>query len=94
MKYFAVFLPMKDKEKSAEHRPAHLEFLEKMKEEKKVLMNGKFSDGSGGLVIYRASDEDEAISYLKQDPFVETGARDWEIHEWELETASDVQIGG
>ena len=26
MKYFAVFLPMKDEEKSREQRPAHLEF--------------------------------------------------------------------
>ena len=92
MKYFAVFLPMKDKEKSAEHRPAHVEFLEKMRDEQKVLMNGKFSDGSGGLVIYRAHDMNEAIFYLKQDPFVETGARDWEIHEWEIELADDVSI--
>ncbi|GEL77797.1 YciI family protein [Tenuibacillus multivorans] len=84
MKYFAVFLPMKDKEKSQSYRPQHLTFLERMKEEQKVLMYGRFPDGAGGLVIYRAKDMDEAISHLKKDPFVQVGARDWEIHEWEL----------
>lgn len=84
MKYFAVFLSMKDEEKSKTYRPQHVEFLERMRKEKKVLMNGRFTDGSGGLVIYRARDLDEAITYLKEDPFVQLGARDWEIHEWDL----------
>lgn len=86
MKYYVVLLPMKDEEKSKEYRPKHLEFLEKMRKEKKVLMNGRFTDGTGGMIIYIANDMDEAISYLKQDPFVQVGARDWEIHEWEMVT--------
>ncbi|MGM8215467.1 YciI family protein [Bacillaceae bacterium W0354] len=82
MKYFAVFLPMKDEEKSKEHRLQHLEFLKNMKSEGKVHMYGRFTDGSGGLVIYRAFNIDEAISYLKEDPYVKVGARGWEIREW------------
>lgn len=86
MGYYAVFLPMKDKEKSKEFRPQHLAFLKQMRDEKKILMNGPFTDGTGGLVIYAAANLDEATSYLKQDPYIINGARDWEIHEWVMET--------
>ncbi|HLR63039.1 MAG TPA: YciI family protein [Lentibacillus sp.] len=86
MKYYAVFLPMKDEKKSKELRPQHLAFLKQMRDEKKILMNGPFTDGAGGLVIYAADNLDEATSYLKQDPYIINGARDWEIHEWAMET--------
>lgn len=86
MKYFAVFLPMKDEGKSKEFRPQHLAFLKQMRDEKKILMNGPFTDGSGGLVIYAADSLVQATSYLKQDPYIINGARNWEIHEWAMET--------
>ncbi|SFA83895.1 YCII-related domain-containing protein [Lentibacillus halodurans] len=89
MRYYAVFLPMKDVEKSKEFRSQHLKFLEQMRQEKKVLMNGKFTDGSGGLVIYAADTLDQAVSYLKEDPYIKEGARDWEIHEWAMETNAE-----
>ncbi|SEQ13826.1 YciI family protein [Piscibacillus halophilus] len=84
MKYFACFLSMKDEEKSQKYRPQHLDFLKKMRHEKKVLMNGRFTDGAGGLIIYRANHLDEAIQYAKEDPYIQVGAREFEIHEWEL----------
>jgi uncharacterized protein YciI len=85
MKYFAVFLPMKDEEKSRIFRPQHLAHLEKMKNEGRIFANGRFADGAGGLVIYKAESYEEAESYAKQDPYVIEGARGCEIHEWELE---------
>lgn len=86
MSYYAVLLSMKDEEKSKELRPQHLAFLQQMRQEKKVFMNGPFTDGAGGLVIYAAETLDEAVSYLKQDPYIINGARDWEIHEWAMDT--------
>lgn len=86
MNYYAVFLRMKDEEKSKEFRPQHLAFLKQMKQEKKVFMNGRFTDGAGGLVIYVADSLDQAVSYLKEDPYIKEKARDWEIHEWAMET--------
>ncbi|HLS08388.1 YciI family protein [Lentibacillus sp.] len=86
MNYYAVLLPMKDEEKSKQFRPQHLAFLKQMREEKKILMNGRFTDGAGGLVIYAANSLDEAKSYLKKDPYIVEGARDFEIHEWAMET--------
>ncbi|MBM7715264.1 YciI family protein [Siminovitchia sp. FSL H7-0308] len=84
MKYFAVFLPMKDEEKSRENRPAHLEFLARKREEKKAVMFGRFVDGTGGLVIYQGESLEQVESWVKEDPYVITGARHYEIHEWEI----------
>lgn len=82
MKYFAVFLPMKDEQKSQTYRPQHLSFLEKMSEEGKVHMYGRFVDGSGGLIVYRANDLSEVENYVQEDPYVKFGARGYEIKEW------------
>ncbi|MFZ4450436.1 YciI family protein [Salibacterium aidingense] len=84
MRYFAVLLPLKDQDLSRTYRPDHLAFLEKQRNEGNVAANGKFTDGSGGLVIYRADKVEDVEALVKQDPFVIQGARDYEIHEWEM----------
>lgn len=82
MSIYAVFLPMKDEEKSAQYRPQHLEFLEKLHESGSVSAYGKFADGSGGLVMYRTASYEETEKLVKEDPFVKEGARTYEIREW------------
>jgi uncharacterized protein len=84
MKYFAAFLSMKDPAKNQEYRPAHLEFLGKMEGEGKIFARGKFSDGSGGLVIYKAESAEEARQFAESDPYVRHGARTLELHEWDM----------
>lgn len=84
MKHFAVFLPMKDEEKSQEYRTEHLDFLDQKRREGKIFANGRFADGGGGLVIYRAGSLEEAEQIAKQDPYIIEGARGFNIHEWEM----------
>lgn len=86
MKYFATFLPMKDKEKSKTYREDHLAYLEQKREEGRIFANGRFTDGWGGLVIYLAKSKDEVEEIVKKDPYITEGARDYEIHEWEIVT--------
>ncbi len=86
MKYYAVFLKMVDPVKSQELRPQHLEYLELKRSEGKIFANGRFVDGAGGLVIYRAESEAEARMLAEGDPFVAHGAREAEIHEWDMVT--------
>lgn len=92
MKYFAVFLTMKDEEKSSVHRPEHLDFLTEMRAQKKVLMNGRFMDGAGGLIIYVGESLEQVEGWVKEDPYIATGAREYRIHEWEMVT--DVTFEG
>ena len=74
---------MQNVKKSEVLRPEHLAFLEKMRNEGHVKINGKFSDGSGGLVIYQAPSYKECEELVKQDPYIQHGARIYEIKEWE-----------
>lgn len=86
MKYFAVFLSMKDEALSQQYRPEHLAFLQENRDRGNVLMNGRFTDGSGGLVIYRAAAEEAAEALVNEDPYIKLGARNYEIHEWDMES--------
>jgi len=84
MKYFAVLLPMLDPDKSREYRPQHLAYLDKMREEGRIFANGKFADGTGGLVIYKAESLEEAQKLAENDPFIIHQARTYELHEWDI----------
>lgn len=84
MKYFAVFLPMLDEQKSKDYREEHLKFLEDLRNKETIIMNGKFTDGAGGLVIYKGNDQDEIKALVEQDPYIVNGARNYEMHEWEM----------
>ncbi|PSL41574.1 uncharacterized protein YciI [Planomicrobium soli] len=92
MTHYAVLLPLVDKEKSDQERPAHLAFLDEMKQAGHVSAFGRFVDGSGGLVIYNAETYEECEALVKQDPFVQSGARTYKIHEWGLLFA-DLKLG-
>ncbi|MCD1259350.1 hypothetical protein B5M42_010930 [Paenibacillus athensensis] len=84
MAYFAVLLPMKDEELSKEHRPAHLAYLDARRSEGKIFANGRFTDGSGGLVVYIADSLEEATALAQADPFVVHGARHCHVQEWDI----------
>jgi uncharacterized protein YciI len=84
MKYFAAFLPMRDLEKSQELRTAHVEFLDQKSQEGKIFARGRFADGAGGLIVYRADSLEEAKKIASSDPYVMHGARSLELHEWDM----------
>jgi uncharacterized protein len=87
MKYFAAFLKMEDIEKNATYRPQHMDFLMQNEKEGKIFARGRFSDNSGGMVVYIASSFEEAEKIAKSDPLVTSGARTLELHEWEMKVA-------
>jgi hypothetical protein len=84
MKYFAVLLPMLDEEKSKKWRPDHLDYLNQKTEEGKIFAKRRFTDGAGGLVIYKRGNLADVEEMVKKDPYVYQGARTYELHEWEM----------
>ena len=84
MKHYAAILRMKDQDKSRDLRPQHLEFLAKRESEGKIFARGRFPDGSGGLVIYVADSFEEARAIAEQDPYITSGARALDLHEWDM----------
>jgi uncharacterized protein YciI len=75
-----------DKSRLATVRPAHWEYDRALKSSSKLALAGPFADNKGGLFVYNATRAEEAISYLKQDPFaLECVFADYELFEWLIE---------
>lgn len=91
MKYFAVLLPMKDADKSEQYRQEHLDFVQKQRDNKHILMFGRLVDGAGGLIIYQGASLAEVEAIAKADPYVTLGAREFKIHEWAMQTDYTIQ---
>lgn len=49
-------------------------------------MNGRFTDGAGGLVIYKGASLEQVEELVNTDPYIINGARKYEIHEWDMES--------
>ncbi|WP_079909286.1 YciI family protein [Paenibacillus sp. 32352] len=84
MKHYVVFLPMLDEEKSQTYRAQHLEYLLEMRSRGHIFANGRFVDGAGGMVIYRAESLEAVEAFVLNDPYVIHQARGYEIHEWDM----------
>lgn len=80
--HYVALLTIVDAELNAKVRPAHLDYLDKLYKEHKVVMAGPFADKKGGMVIYRADSPEEAKALAEADPVVAEGARTLELREW------------
>jgi uncharacterized protein YciI len=75
-----------DKSRLAAVRPAHWEYDRTLRNAGKLAMAGPLADDEGGLFVYNAVCREEAMSYLKQDPFALEGVfADCELLEWLIE---------
>jgi len=75
-----------DKSRLATVRPAHWEYDRTLESAGKLALAGPFANDEGGLFVYNAVRREEAISYLKQDPFAVEGVfADYELLEWLIE---------
>jgi uncharacterized protein YciI len=90
-KHFVVFLQMLDEEKNAEHRQAHLDYLEARWNEGVLSAYGRFPDGWGGMLVFHAESEEQVKEWAENDPYVIQKARTYEVHEWALAKAN-VQV--
>lgn len=56
-------------EKRPIYRPAHLERLKALEEQKQLLLAGPFTDKAGSLIIIEATSMAEAETFAKEDPY-------------------------
>jgi len=92
MKYYAVFLKMKDIEKSNLYRQEHIDFLTEMRQKNRIFMYGKLANDAGGLIIYQGEHKAEVESWVKQDPYIMLHAREYELHEWNMQTDYSLKL--
>lgn len=81
---FVAWLPIIDRELNQKIRPDHLRYLDTLYKEGKIVLAGPFNDKTGGMVIYKADTEDDALRLASNDPAVTSGARTVEIKEWTI----------
>lgn len=79
---YVAILTIVDPELNAKLRPAHLEYINQLYLQDKVVMAGPFADQRGGMVIFRTDSPEEAKQMAEADPVVRGGARTLELREW------------
>ncbi|GMA98677.1 YciI family protein [Pelosinus sp. IPA-1] len=62
--------------------PAHIEFLDRFYNQSKFLVSGRRNPRVGGVIIAKASSEEEVWDIIKQDPFHSNGAAEYEVIEF------------
>lgn len=55
------------------HRPEHLQRLQDLQAQGKLILAGPFSDGAGSLMIIDADSLEEANTFARADPYVKHG---------------------
>ncbi|MGZ5957944.1 MAG: YciI family protein [Myxococcaceae bacterium] len=74
--------------------PKHLAFIRKMISEKKLLLAGPFTDEGRifGIAVVAAASAGEAKAWMEQDPAVQAGFFDHEIHQAMLPSLDSLRI--
>jgi uncharacterized protein YciI len=80
---FATVFSYGNRDRIAEVRPVHREYLSSLKLQGKLFASGPFEDDSGALIIYEADSELDARSLIEADPFHAAGVfQSYTIKPW------------
>lgn len=83
MKFAAIIEYIRDKDKIAQVRPVHRQYLATLKQNGQLAASGPFTDDSGALIVYEAATAEEAEAILKGDPFHQNGIFvSWNLRPW------------
>jgi uncharacterized protein YciI len=54
-------------------RPTHLEYVRAAAQRGKIVLGGRFTDGSGSLIVLDAESPEEAAKFAQGDPYMKEG---------------------
>lgn len=93
VRYVILLTPLAGSQRNEDLIRAHVAYLRQLDAAGRLVLCGPFSDGSGGMVIIRASSRDEACAIAASDPFVASGAREFEVRVWQLSCEANNHMG-
>ena len=67
---------------SAELRSRHQSYVREQGEKGRLVLAGRFTDVSGGLIIWKAGSKEEAESIAAHDPYALAKYASYELKEW------------
>lgn len=73
-----------DSVKVQQIQKAHLENIDRLSKQGKIIVAGPFGDDGNwrGIFIFDAASKEEVEQYLQTDPAISSGRLDYEIHPW------------
>ncbi|MDT7859377.1 MAG: YciI family protein [Candidatus Calditenuis sp.] len=86
-RFHVLLIPKAPPEVTAQHRPAHLEYVKGLIRSGRIVIAGRFKDGSGGFYVLEAKDLSEALSIVEKDPYKIADVREFVVREIEEVTA-------
>ncbi|MFQ5981552.1 MAG: YciI family protein [Candidatus Heimdallarchaeota archaeon] len=86
MKTYIAWQVVKDASLIDKFLSAHLDHLETLKKDGRLLMSGPFviPEKSGGMLIFKADSFETAKKIVESDPFIANDAEDYDLRQLEL----------
>ena len=84
-----VYLMNNKKDLNLQVVQEHVEHLRTLDLEGRLVLCGPFADYPGGMVIFRADSEDEALIIAESDPFIASGFKTFELRTLEVANADN-----
>ncbi|MDU4698270.1 MULTISPECIES: YciI family protein [Paenibacillus] len=71
----------------------HVAHLRELDRNGQLVMCGPFLDYKGGMVIIQAASLEEAREIAERDPFVKSGAENYELRTWAISCEENQHLG-
>jgi uncharacterized protein YciI len=66
------------------HVPAHKAYVRSLIEGGHRAKSGYWGDFGGGMLLFEAASLAEAEAIVRQDPLIQSGCVEYELHEWRI----------
>ena len=84
-----VYLMNNKKDLNLQVVQEHVEHLRSLDQNGRLVLCGPFADYPGGMVVFRADSEDEALRIAESDPFIASSFKTFELRTLEVANADN-----
>jgi uncharacterized protein YciI len=64
--------------------PAHAAYVRTLIAQGHQAKTGYWTELGGGMMLFKAADLDEAKAIIAQDPLIQNGCVEYQLHEWNI----------
>jgi uncharacterized protein YciI len=62
--------------------PAHKDYVQRLIQQGHQAKTGYWGERGGGMMLFQAASLEEAEAIVAQDPLIQNGCVDYQVHEW------------
>lgn len=64
--------------------PAHVAYVRQLIDQGHQARTGYWAEYGGGMLIFQAESRSQAEAIVQQDPLIQNGCVEYELHEWRI----------